>query len=390
MVKAVNFVDLADQHASIRAQIESSISDIIDCSSFIGGDYVKSFEREFAEFIGVREAIGVANGTDALWLSMTAAGIGDEDAVITTPNTFIASVEAITRTGALPVFMDINLKTALLDMEKLSLFLETDCHQNDEGQTIHTNSGRHLAAVMPVHLYGLPVDVAPLLELSQQYNFIIIEDACQAHGARYLMNGAWQKAGSFGLTAGFSFYPAKNLGAIGDGGAIVTDDSELAEKIRWLRDHGSSEKYIHQTPYGWNSRLDAIQAAVLSIKLQRLDEWNALRRQAAVHYRELLSDLPLALPVEPYYAEHVYHLYVVRAEERETLQRELGTRGIHTGLHYPIPLHLQAAYQHLGIPRGAFPNAEQSAATLLSLPMHQAITLEQVERVRDACGDVLT
>ena len=174
MAKDVNFVDLADQHASIRTQIESSISDIIDCSSFIGGDYVKSFEREFAEFIGVHEAIGVANGTDALWLSMTAAGIGDGDAVITTPNTFIASVEAITRTGALPVFMDINLETALLDMEKLSLFLETDCHQNDDDVTIHTKSGRHLAAVMPVHLYGLPVDMAPLLELSQQYNFIII------------------------------------------------------------------------------------------------------------------------------------------------------------------------------------------------------------------------
>ncbi len=389
MSEVVSFVDLRAQNEEVRAEIEDAINDIINRSCFIGGDYVIKFERQFAEYIGVREAVAVANGTEALWLGLIAAGIGKNDAVITVPNTFIATVEAITRTGAYPLFVDIDLDTALISLEQLTAFLERDCRREENGQTIHLRTGRRVAAIMPVHLYGLPVDMKPLLSLAGKYNLVVIEDACQAHGAKYRMNGEWKRIGTFGKASGFSFYPAKNLGAMGDGGAVVTDDLELASKIRWLRDHGSSEKYVHQTPDGWNSRLDAIQGAVLSAKLRKLDEWNALRRKAAALYRELLAELPLDLPVSPDYAEQVYHLYVIRAEDREYLRSELGARGIHSGLHYPVPLHLQKAYAYLELPEGSFPNAERSAATILSLPMHPALTRSQIERVGDVCGELL-
>jgi len=389
MPNVIPFVDLRAQNEEVRAEIENAINDIINRSCFIGGEYVKNFERQFAEYIGVREAVAVANGTDALWLGLIAAGVGKEDAVITAPNTFIATVEAITRTGAYPLFVDIDLDTALISLEHLATFLERDCRREENGQTIHLRTGRRVAAIMPVHLYGLPIDMKPLMDLAEKYNLIIIEDACQAHGAKYKMNGEWKRIGTFGKASGFSFYPAKNLGAMGDGGAVVTDDMELASKMRWLRDHGSSEKYVHQTPDGWNSRLDAIQAAVLSAKLKKLDEWNDLRRQAAAHYQELLAELPLELPVSPDYAEQVYHLYVVRAVDRGFLQSELGARGIQSGLHYPIPLHLQKAYAYLELPEGSFPNAENSAAAILSLPMHPALTRSQIERVGDVCSELL-
>jgi len=389
MSEVVSFVDLRAQNEEVRAEIGDAINDIINSSSFIGGEYVTNFERQFAEYIGVREAVAVANGTDALWLSLIAAGVGKNDAVITAPNTFIATVEAITRTGAYPLFVDIDIETALISLDNLTAFLERDCEREENGQTIHLRTGRRVAAIIPVHLYGLPVDMKPLLDLADKYNLIVIEDACQAHGAKYRMNGEWKRIGTFGKASGFSFYPAKNLGAMGDGGAVVTDDLELASKIRWLRDHGSSEKYVHQTPDGWNSRLDAIQAAVLSAKLKKLDEWNALRRQAAALYQELLAELPLDLPVSPDYAEQVYHLYVIGAEDREHLRSELAARGIQSGLHYPVPLHLQKAYAYLELPEGSFPNAERSAATILSLPMHPALTRSQIERVGDVCSALL-
>ena len=389
MSEEISFVDLCAQNEEVRAEIEDAINDIINRSSFIGGEYVTNFERQFAEYIGVREAVAVANGTEALWLGLIAVGVGKNDAVITVPNTFIATVEAITRTGAYPLFVDIDLDTALIGLEHLATFLERDCRREENGQTIHLRTGRRVAAIMPVHLYGLPIDMKPLMDLAEKYNLIVIEDACQAHGAKYKMNGEWKRIGTFGKASGFSFYPAKNLGAMGDGGAVVTDDMELASKMRWLRDHGSSEKYVHQTPDGWNSRLDAIQAAVLSAKLKKLDEWNALRRQAAAHYQELLAELPLELPVSPDYAEQVYHLYVVRAVDRGFLQSELGARGIQSGLHYPISLHLQKAYAYLELPEGSFPNAENSAAAILSLPMHPALTRSQIERVGDVCGELV-
>jgi dTDP-4-amino-4,6-dideoxygalactose transaminase len=261
--------------------------------------------------------------------------------------------------------------------------------QADHGQLIHIQSKRRVAAILPVHLYGLPVDIQALVQLAKEYDLPVVEDACQAHGARYKLNGEWQRAGTVGLAAGFSFYPGKNLGAMGDGGALATNDSELADRVRYLRDHGSKEKYVHITPDGWNSRLDAMQAAILSIKLKKLDEWNSRRRQAAAFYREALAGLALDLPIEPKYAEPIYHLYVVRAQDRDHLQKELGTRGIGVGLHYPIPLHLQKAYEGLGYARGAFPNAERSASTGLSLPMHPFLNQAQIHQVAEACAEIL-
>jgi dTDP-4-amino-4,6-dideoxygalactose transaminase len=385
----IPFVDLRAQHEEVRAEVEIAIRDIIDRSSFIGGSYVSNFEHQFAKYIGVQEAIAVANGTDALWLGLIAAGVGDGDAVITVPNTFIATVEAITRSGARPIFVDIDSHTSNINLQALQNFLDQECHQEDDGRLVHKKSGLRVAAVMPVHLYGLPVDIQTLKQMADAYGLLVIEDACQAHGAKYCVNGEWKQVGSVGVAAGFSFYPGKNLGAMGDGGAVVTNDTEMANHIRWLRDHGSSEKYIHETPHGWNSRLDAIQAAVLAIKLNKLDEWNSRRRQVAAHYQEVLADLSLELPVEPGYAQHVYHLYVVRTPYREKLRRGLTARDIGVGLHYPIPLHLQRAYVHLGLGEGSFPDTELSASTLLSLPMHQALTVAQVDTIGRACREIL-
>ena len=385
----VPFVDLRAQNEEVRQEIEAAIQDIIDRSSFIGGSYVADFEREFAGYLGVQQAVGVANGTDALWLGLVTVGVEPGDAVITVPNTFIATVEAITRAGAYPLFVDIDLPTSNLDGHALAVFLQEACVRQDGGRLIHSKTGRRVAAIMPVHLYGLPADMATLLDLASQYDLPVVEDACQAHGARVRLNGEWQRAGTLGAAAGFSFYPGKNLGAMGDAGAVVTNDPQLADKMRWLRDHGQSEKYIHISPHGWNSRLDALQAAVLSVKLGKLDEWNSRRRQVAAHYQEVLSGLPLELPVEPDYAEHVYHLYVVRATDRERLRKELSARGVGVGLHYPIPLHLQKAYQHLGFKEGSFPNTERSASSLLSLPMHPALGADQVEQVAQACAEIL-
>jgi dTDP-4-amino-4,6-dideoxygalactose transaminase len=389
MTSKVSFVDLRAQHEEVRPEIEAAIQDIINRSSFIGGSYVNQFEREFAAYLGVAECVGVANGTDALWLGLIAAGVKPGEMVITVPNTFIATVEAITRASANPLFVDIDLLTATMDVGALRRLLETECTRGEDGQTIHTKTGSMVSAILPVHLYGFPADMEPILALAKEYHLVVIEDACQAQGTRYRMNGEWVRAGSLGVAAGFSFYPGKNLGAMGDAGAVVTNDQEMAQKMRWLRDHGSSEKYIHNTSLGWNSRLDAIQAAILSAKLKKLDEWNQRRRIAAGQYRQALANLPLELPVEPEYGEHIYHLYVVRAADRESLREGLSAHGIGVGLHYPVPLHLQQAYSHLGLGRGSFPQAECSADTLLSLPMHQALTQDQIEQVAQACKDLL-
>lgn len=390
MPDTIPFVDLRAQHEQVRAEIEASIKEIIDRSSFIGGSFVSQFEREFAEYLNVQETIAVANGTDALWLSLVACGIQPGEAVITVANTFIATVEAITRAGAQPMFVDIDLETATIDVGALKSLLKNECRVEDDGKVKHLTTGRVIKAILPVHLYGLPVDMKPILELADQYGLMVIEDACQAHGAKYRFNEKWVRTGSLGKAAGFSFYPGKNLGAMGDGGAISTNDPELAMKLRWLRDHGQSEKYIHNTPYGWNSRLDAIQAAILSVKLRKLDEWNSARRQAAEQYRQALANLPMRLPVEPENTQHVYHLYVIRVDDREYLRQELNKRGVGTGLHYPIPLHLQEAYAHLGLKAGSLPNTERSAQTILSLPMHPTLTSDQVLQVAQASSQILS
>jgi len=285
--------------------------------------------------------------------------------------------------------VDIDLGTASMDMQALGKFLAEECAREDDGRLMHLKTKRHITAVLPVHLYGLPVDMESLVKLTKEYGLPIVEDCAQAQGAKYLINGEWKRAGTVGIAAGFSFYPGKNLGAMGDAGALATNDPELAAKVRCLRDHGSLEKYIHISPDGWNSRLDAIQAAVLSIKLKKLDEWNSRRRQAAAFYREALADLPLDMPVEPEHAQHIYHLFVVKAPDRDLLYKELGARGIGVGLHYPIPLHLQKAYESQGFPKGSFPNAEQSASSILSLPMHPGLNQAQINQVADACKEIL-
>lgn len=382
----IAFVDLRAQHAPLVDEINEAINVILSNSSFIGGASVSHFEAGFAKYLGVQEVIGVGNGTDALWLALVANGIGPGDAVITVPNTFIATVEGITRAGAHPLFVDIDLETANLSPAALNEFLSDQCVVDDGGHLRHVQTGTRVAAVLPVHLYGLPANLQAISEICEQHQLTLVEDACQAHGAKIRVNGDWKRAGTFGAAAAFSFYPGKNLGAIGDAGAVVTNNPESAAKMRELRNHGSMEKYIHNTAHGWNARLDAIQAAVLSIKLGYLDDWNERRRQIAEWYREGLAGLRIELPYEPPDHQHVYHLYVIRVEDREGLRKELHSRGIETGIHYPIPLHLQKAYDSLGYQVGTFPNAELSARTILSLPMHPYLSREQVNQVCQACA----
>jgi dTDP-4-amino-4,6-dideoxygalactose transaminase len=389
MTVRVPFVDLFAQHADIQADVLTAVTDIINRSCFVGGDYVAAFEQDFAAYLGVREVVAVANGTDALWLALLAAGIKATDAVITVPNTFIATVEAITRTGAQPLFVDIDPHTSNMDLAALAELLAQTCVREDDGRLIHRDTGRRVAAILPVHLYGLPLDMVQLMALADQYALPVIEDACQAHGARYRLNGEWKRVGSCGLAAAFSFYPTKNLGAMGDGGAVATNDPDMATYMRWLRDHGSSEKYIHRSPNGWNSRLDAIQAATLSIKLRHLDAWNESRRQAAAYYRQALADLPLALPAELSDAEHAYHLFVVSTPYRELLRERLIAGGIGVAIHYPIPLHLQEAYRGMNFGPGGFPQAESLANTILSLPMYPGLQPDQIEQVGQICAETL-
>lgn len=389
MKSRIPFVDLAAQHADIQHEVLTAVTDIINRSCFIGGDYVAAFEQEFAAYLDVREVVAVANGTDALWLALLALGMGTNDVIITVPNTFIATVEAITRTGAQPLFVDVDPHTSQMDMEALALLLATGCRREDDGRLIHLLTGRRVAAILPVHLYGLPVNMEQLMALAAEYDLPVIEDACQAHGARYFLNGEWKRVGSAGVAAAFSFYPTKNLGAMGDGGAVATNDPELATYMRWLRDHGSSEKYIHRSGQGWNSRLDAIQAATLSIKLKHLNTWNESRQQAAAHYRQVLAGLPLGLPPELSNLEHVYHLFVISSPYRNLLHEKLSERGIGVAIHYPIPLHLQEAYQGLNFVQGDFPEAERLASSILSLPMYPGLQPGQIEEVGQVCADVL-
>lgn len=386
----VPFVDLRAQHDEVRAEIDAAIKEIIDNSSFIGGPRVASFERNFASFCGTRHALACASGTDALRLALMAAAVGPGEEIITPPHTFIATVEAMTMVGAHPAFVDIDGPTYNLSAERLAAFLEDHCRLGRDGHLINGQTGRRVVAVMPVHLYGLPADMAPILDLARQYNLRVIEDACQAHGATYEMNGTAHRAGSIGEVAAFSFYPGKNLGAMGEAGAATTNDAQIDANMRVWHDHGQSQRYIHVSPDGWNGRLDTIQCSVLDIKLKKLDEWNARRRMAAGWYRERLAgDERVVLPVEPDGRQHVYHLFVVRLPDREKVRELLSAGGIGVGLHYPIPLHLQVAYRDLGYGPGAFPESEAAASSILSLPMFPHITEEQVDAVCFALKDAL-
>jgi dTDP-4-amino-4,6-dideoxygalactose transaminase len=352
----VPLVDLGAQYQPLKEEILGRIGEILDGMRLFLGPNVQAFEREFAAYQEVEHAIGVSDGTTALQLALLACGIGPGDEVITVSHTFIATAEAIILVGALPVFVDVDRRTYTMDVGQI------------EGRiTPHTR------AIVPVHLYGQPADMDPVMEIAERHQLWVVEDASQAHGARY--KGC--RTGGLGHVAAFSFYFSKNLGAYGEAGMVTTDDEELARKVRMLRDHGSPQRYHHEM-VGVNGRLDEIQAAVLRAKLPYLEGWNAQRRAHAAHYAELLSDLQeVALPEVADYAEHVYHQYAVRVPHRDELREYLTRQGIGTGVHYPIPCHLQPALQSLGYRRGDLPVTERIADEILSLPMYPELTAEQ-------------
>lgn len=356
----VPFLDLKAHHAPMKAEIMAAISEVIDASAFAGGPYVAQFEADFAAYCGTRFALGVGNGTDALWMALLALGVRAGDEVITSPSTFMATAEAISYCGARPVFVDIDENTYTLNPDLL-----------EKAITPRTK------AIIPVQLFGQMADMGPILRIAAQHNIPVVEDACQAHGAEY----EGRKAGSVGVIGCFSFYPGKNLGAFGEGGGITTNSEDLKQKMSVLRDHGQARKY-HHTQVGWNARMDGIQGAVLKIKLRQLDKVNAARREHARQYQALLADQKhIVVPKEAPYGKHVYHIYAVRVPKRDQVLDALVARGIHCGIHYPIPVHLQEAYRFLGYQRGAFPVAERCADEFLSLPMFPELTPEQVERV---------
>lgn len=378
----IPFVDLFSQHQEVRAEIEAAFQQILETSAFIGGSWVANFEHQFAQFCGTQHAVACATGTDALKLALMAADIAPGDEVITVPNTFIATTEAITLVGAFPAFVDIDPQTYNLSPQLLEEFLVEQCVQDGNGRLFNRHTHRPITAILPVHLYGLPADMAPILQLAARYNLHVIEDACQAHGASYQLNGEWKQAGSLGDVAAFSFYPGKNLGAMGEGGGVTTNNATMAHRMKQWRDHGQREKYIHDNANGWNGRLDTLQCAILNIKLQKLAEWNNRRRQAAAWYRQRLEqDERIVLPHEPNGRFHVYHLFVVQLPDRETVRQKLTEQGIGLGLHYPLPLHLQPAYQGWGWQPGQFTATETAANHLLSLPMFPHLTEDQVDHV---------
>jgi dTDP-4-amino-4,6-dideoxygalactose transaminase len=378
----VPFVDLRAIHEEVRPEIEAVFKDVFDRSAFVGGSYVDTFEKNFATFCGARQAVACASGTDAVKLALMAAGVRAGDAVITVSHTFIATVEAISLIGAFPIFVDIDPDTYHLSPTALDTYFQDKCYLGPDGHWVDGSSGLPITAVLPVHLYGMVADMGPLMILAEKYNLVVIEDACQAHGATYTLDGQVKRAGSFGHAAAFSFYPGKNLGAMGEGGAVTTQDELAAARMRMWRDHGSSKKYVHVSPDGWNGRLDTLQCAILDIKLKKLDEWNARRRQVAKWYWERLSgNDKVILPSVPAGREHIYHLFVVRVPDRDMLLKELSTREIGCGLHYPIPLHLQTAYRNLGYQNGDFPITEAVASSIITLPMFPHMTEEMVDHV---------
>jgi dTDP-4-amino-4,6-dideoxygalactose transaminase len=384
----IPFLDLVTPHEELKEELYEVFATALKNAAFIGGPMVEDFERDFASFCGAQYCVGVGSGTDAVRFTLMAAGIPRGAIVVTVPNTFIATVEAITQAGARPDFVDIDERTYNMDPEKLREYLEVQCFVDETSdELIHRKSGKSVAAVLPVHLYGQPADMDPILDLAERYDLVVIEDACQGHGAEYFSRRerCWKRAGSMAKAAAFSFYPGKNLGACGEGGAVTTDDPNLAQRIRMLRDHGQAGKYHHEIE-GYNGRLDAIQAGILRLKLRHLPEWNMRRREAASRYRELFAEANLGeiAPFEPEWTRAVYHLYVIRLEERGRLSRQLAEQNIGTGVHYPVPLHFQTAYEGLGYRPGDFPVTERVAPQILSLPMYPQLIPDQQKRVAAA------
>jgi dTDP-4-amino-4,6-dideoxygalactose transaminase len=363
----IPFVDLKSLHSEIKDDLREVFDRVLDNSTFVLGPEVQRFEQEFAAYCGTEHCVAVNTGTAAIHLALAALSIGPGDEVITVPHTFIATAEAITAVGAKPVFIDINPVSFTMEPALLEAAIT--------GKT---------RAIIPVDLYGQVVDMDPILEIANRHGIPVIEDACQAHGAEY----RGRKAGAFGVAGCFSFYPGKNLGACGEGGAVTTNDANLAQRIRLWRDHGSSKRYEHIFP-GLNMRMEGIQGGILSVKLKHLDRWNDQRRQAATAYGKALADTGIEVPSEMDYGRHVYHLYVIQSDNRDALREQLSDAGIESGLHYPIPLHLQEAYRFLGYKQGDFPVTERVKSRILSLPMYPGIDPKAVERVaselRESC-----
>lgn len=357
--KIIPLVDLRAQYDTIRDEIREAVAEVMESSAFIGGPHLAKFEESFALFCGVKHAAGVGSGTSALKLALEGLGVGPGDEVITVPNSFIATAEAISACGATPVFADIDPETDTIDTAQIKRML-----------TPRTR------AVVPVHLYGRPADMDPIMELAREHGLRVVEDACQAHGALY----KGRPVGALGHAACFSFYPGKNLGAYGEAGAVVTNDDELDMKIRVLRDHGQKQKYYHDV-IGWNDRLDSIQAAVLNVKLKYLSAWNEARRQRAAWYTGRLSGCAATVPKEAPHSRHVYHIYAVGVPDRDECLKFMNARGVGCGVHYPVPIHLQKAYARLGLGEGSYPAAERRCREVISLPIYPELSAEQAQFV---------
>ena len=391
---SIPFLDLVTPHVEMEQELTAIFHKVLHTAGFIGGPMVEDFEKAFAAFCGTSHSIAISSGTDALRFAIMACGVKPGEVVVTIPHTFIATTEGISQAGAFPEFVDIDERTYNMDPEKLREYFEKQCTTGKSGKLISRRSGRRVAAVVPVHLYGQMADMDAIQELADRYGLIVIEDACQAHGAEYFSRkqDRWMKAGSMGRAAAFSFYPGKNLGACGEAGAVTTNDLGLAKKIIMLRDHGQAQKYYHDIE-GYNGRLDALQAGLLHAKLNHLEKWNTQRRDRAEEYRRLFAGAGEVVvpPFEPLWSKAVYHLFVIRSEDRDGMMSQLKKAGIGTGIHYPIPLHLQKAYAAMQHKQGDFPVAEKAAAEIVSLPMFPQLTAEQQSRVAEevvnfACG----
>jgi dTDP-4-amino-4,6-dideoxygalactose transaminase len=365
-VMKVPYFDLTAQYESLRPEIMESIDRVCTKATFILGEQVEQFEQSFARYCGVKHCVALNSGTSALHLALLAAGIGPGDEVITTANTFIATAEAISYTGATPIFVDIHPTTANIDPLQI-----------EKAITERTR------AIIPVHLYGRPADLNAIGEIARLHRLTLIEDACQAHGAVY----RGKRVGSFGHSAAFSFYPGKNLGAYGEGGALTTNDDEVAKLVRALRSHGETTRYLHAY-VGYNYRMDGFQGAVLNVKLKHLDEWTARRRELSGRYRQLLAGARVDLPEDAPDADCVYHLFVAYVNERDKIRAELAEKGVQTAVHYPKPVHLQDAFQHLGHREGSLPHTERACARVLSMPLFPEMTNEQVEYAAQCLAEV--
>lgn len=379
----IPFLDLVTLHHDLEPEFIAVFQRALHNASFIGGQMVDDFETAFAHFCTTRHAVGVGSGTDALRFALIAAGVKPRDVVLTVPHTFIATTEAISQAGALPEFVDIDEQTYNISVDALIHYLEHQCYRDASGRLISRRTGCPITAILPVHLYGQMADMDAILDIADMYRLMVIEDACQAHGAEYYSKklNRWVKAGSMGKAAAFSFYPGKNLGACGEAGAVTTNDKDVADAIRILRDHGQKTKYFHNRE-GYNGRLDAIQAGLLRVKLNHLTKWNSLRRLHAAEYNRLLaSNDAVICPYEPSNSRAVYHLFVIRTHDRDGLIANLKTFDIGTGIHYPVPLHLQSAYSWMNYRPADFPVTSRVASEIISLPMFPQLTLEQQAEV---------